>query len=89
MSSLKDILKGHVEELREGNQSIFETRMEVCKKCPLYKETMMGPICNPSKYMNDQGDVSTSPMTGYKKGCGCRLNAKTRLTYATCTHGRC
>jgi hypothetical protein len=27
-------------------------------------------------------------LPGYKKGCGCRLKAKTRLDRATCAHGK-
>jgi hypothetical protein len=88
MGQISDIIKGHVNEALDNNIDLFTQRMEICKKCPLYKETMMGPICNPNLYMNDAGDTVTFPASGYKKGCGCRLNAKTRLQYATCTHKR-
>lgn len=88
MGQISDIIKGHVNEALDNNIDLFTQRMEICKKCPLYKETMMGPICNPKLYMNDTGDTLTFPASGYKKGCGCRLNAKTRLQYATCTHKR-
>ena len=48
----------------------------------------MGPICNPKLYMNENGETSDYQRIGFKRGCGCRLNAKTRLQYAKCTHGR-
>ena len=61
-------------------------RMNICKKCPLYKETPMGPICNPRLYINesDKKSVSDRPRIGYKRGCGCALTRKTRLPYAKC-----
>ena len=30
-------------------------RLEICKVCPLYKETSTGPVCNPSKYISPDG----------------------------------
>lgn len=46
----------------------------------------MGPICNPRLYINENNktDYSDRPKIGYRKGCGCRLSAKTRLAYARC-----
>lgn len=88
MGQITDIIKGHVNEVFDENRTLFENRMEICKQCPLYKGTAMGPICNPKVYMNEDGETSDYQRPGFKKGCGCRLNAKTRLQYATCTHGR-
>lgn len=45
----------------------------------------MGGICNPNLYIHpDTEDVSINPKDGYVKGCGCRLQAKTRLIEAKC-----
>ena len=88
MGQIKDIINGHINEALDSNTDLFTKRMEICKQCPLYKDTVMGPICNPKLYMNIEGEVLTFQSSGYKKGCGCRLNAKTRLQYAKCTHER-
>ena len=45
----------------------------------------MGGICNPHLYIHpDTEDVSVYEKPGYIKGCGCRLQAKTRLIDAKC-----
>jgi hypothetical protein len=31
-------------------------RLEICKKCPLYKETKNGAVCDSKKYMNPEGE---------------------------------
>lgn len=86
--NVRDIIEGHANEIVDINKDIMQVRMSICEKCPLYKMTNFGPICNNRLYMNADGDVSRAPLVGYKKGCGCRLNAKTRLERAVCTHGK-
>ena len=54
------------------------SRMEICKKCPLYKEdSFYGAICNNAKYIkvNEDGTEQSSyfPRAGYTRGCGCNL----------------
>lgn len=42
-------------------------------------------MCNSRLWLNvETGDVSTNARPGYQNGCGCRLNAKTRLVNAHC-----
>lgn len=83
--SVKDILTGHLNELLKKGQDLFEARMSVCKACPLYKVGSLGPICNPSLYLNaETKQVNYIGGPGFTKGCGCRLNAKTRLEDAEC-----
>ena len=33
---------------------LIEKRLEVCKVCPLYKETAFGAVCNNKLYINDK-----------------------------------
>ena len=82
-----DIISGHVDEALGKNEDLSEKRLAVCKECPLYKETPMGPICNPRLYINENNktDYSDRPKIGYRKGCGCALNRKTKLPAAKCT----
>ena len=54
-------------------------RLEICKACPLYKETSNGPVCNPSKYISPDGkEWSYFKKEGWIKGCNCLLKNKTR-----------
>ena len=54
----------------------------------LYKETPVGPICNPKLYINKEGDIATYKKDGYVRGCSCRLSAKTRLNHGKCIIGK-
>lgn len=86
---ITDILEGHTNELLGLNKNISEARLNICKKCPLYKITLAGPLCNNKLWLDvNTGDVSLNNKPGYKQGCGCRLNAKTTLPYASCPVGK-
>lgn len=52
------------------------SRLEICKKCPLYKKGTFGPTCDSDKYMNYEDEISYLPKPGYKRGCGCLLRQK-------------
>ncbi len=80
----KDIAEGHLNELFDKNRDISVQRMQICLKCPLYKSAFGGQ-CNPRLWLNPiNGDVSNIRLDGYYKGCGCRLQAKTRVSSAHC-----
>lgn len=83
-----NIVHGHVNEVLGLGKDISEGRLKICYKCPLYS-TKFGGICNNNLWLNvETGDISLEPKSGYKRGCGCRLNAKTTLTNATCPLGK-
>lgn len=83
-----DIIKGYVNELLDNNKDISEKRMEICRSCPLFKDSF-GGICNPNLFMNPETlEVSEYKRNGFKSGCGCRLKAKTTLKYAHCPLNR-
>lgn len=84
MGSIFDIIDGHVNEMFNANEGLYEERMKICKECPLYKETPVGPICNPKLYINKEGKTSAYKKDGYVRGCSCRLSAKTRLIHGKC-----
>jgi hypothetical protein len=46
MFNVKDILDGHTNEVLGLNKDISKPRLRICKKCQLFKETIVGPICN-------------------------------------------
>jgi hypothetical protein len=82
------IVHGHVNELLGLNKDISKLRMNICYKCPLYS-IKFGGLCNNKLWLNlETGDISTEAKDGYKNGCGCRLNAKTSLSYAQCPIGK-
>ena len=84
------IIDGHVKEALKQNNSLSETRLAICKECPIYTETpVLGPVCNSRKCINIKtGEIRESRGDGFKCGCGCRLRAKTRLDYAKCPVGK-
>ena len=78
------IVKGHVNEVLGLNEDLKEKRMQICLKCPLYKDTL-GGICNSSLWLNPKtNEISTEQENDYYRGCGCRLQAKTTLATASC-----
>ena len=78
------IVKGHINEVLGLNKDLSEERLKVCYSCPLYS-TKLGGLCNSRLWLNpNTGDISTMKKEGYKRGCGCRLFAKTKLPEASC-----
>lgn len=79
------IAAGHFNEITNAENELFAKRIVICKECPLYSETSLGPVCstklcwNVSKQQKEDG-----PGRGIICGCGCRLNAKARLKNAKC-----
>lgn len=81
----KAIIEGHTKELMNENTNLRDKRINICKNCPLYIETSVGPKCNPVLFMNLATEITyTSAMPNTIQGCGCRLNAKTRLEDEHC-----
>lgn len=79
------IIKGHLNEVMGNNDSLYEKRIAICKACPLFKQTKTGPVCNPKLYLDPvTNEYSMIEREGYFKGCGCRLNAKTRDEDSKC-----
>ena len=79
-----NIVSGHINEVLGLNEDVSEKRIEICKKCPLYKN-VLGGQCNSRLWLNPEtGEVSNRERDGFFKGCGCRLQAKTRVLRAKC-----
>lgn len=78
------IIKGHVNEALGLNKDLSEERLKICYSCPLYS-AKFGGMCNNRLWLNpDTGDISIDEKYGYKRGCGCRLLAKTKVPEASC-----
>lgn len=83
-----EIIQGHWSELLGQNSNLSEKRLNICYSCPIYS-SRFGGQCNNKLWLNpNTGDVSTVKKDGYKNGCGCRLNAKTRLVNTSCPLGK-
>ena len=80
------ILNGHTNELLGLNKNLYNARIKICKKCPLYKiNSIVGEICNPKLWVNIKtNEISDIKKDGYVNGCGCRLKAKTTIASANC-----
>lgn len=85
---LGNIIQGHWNEVMGRNKDMSERRLNICYSCPIYS-TRLGGLCNNKLWLNpNTGDVSTTKKEGYKNGCGCRLQAKTKLPNAVCPLGK-
>lgn len=53
-------------------------KLNICRQCPLWKETINGPVCNSNKWIEPKTNNSSFfPKSGYVKGCACLLERKT------------
>lgn len=81
---IAQIVEGHVKEALNLDQDISETRLNICRKCPLYSYSLSG-TCNSHMWLNPKtNEVSVTAREGFIHGCGCRLQAKTRVLQAHC-----
>lgn len=81
---IRNIIQGHLNEVLNKNEDLHQQRLQICTKCPIYSKKL-GGVCNRKLYLNPvNGDISLDQKDGYYRGCGCRINAKTRLVNATC-----
>jgi len=87
--SMKDIIKGHINEVLNKEGDLATARLSICKDCPLMKMKVYGAVCDSTTYLNPTtNETSYQKKDGFLKGCGCRLEAKTRLPDAKCPVGK-
>ena len=83
-----DIVTGHTKELLNLGENLSKDRLRICYGCPLYSNKL-GGMCNSKLWLNiNTGDVSTTAKPGYERGCGCKLNWKTKAPNAKCPVGK-
>lgn len=84
--NVNQIVEGHIKELKKDNEQLYQKRIAICKKCPLFSNGIMGYVCDSKKCVdiNKQDVVKDLPNKGDICGCGCRLSAKTRSESAKC-----
>lgn len=82
---ITEIIQGHWNELFKREEELSKTRLAICARCPLYKATVVGRVCDPSLYLDPKtNETRTTPAQGYFKGCNCRLEAKSRVPEKHC-----
>jgi len=83
-SQVSDIIEGHYKEITDQENELYNKRIAICKNCPLFTDKF-GGICDSKKYYNSTtNELIDIPKSGFIGGCGCRLQAKTRLKNAKC-----
>lgn len=81
---VKNIIRGHINELLNENEDLSEKRLKICVECPIYSPRY-GGLCNNNLWIDPETEtVSIYERDGYVQGCGCRLKAKTTLPNAKC-----
>ena len=84
MGTIGNIVEGYTNLALGKNGGMSDARMEICRKCPLFKN-VAGGLCNPRLWLNPETDeVKTVKTPGFYKGCGCVLASKTRASAAHC-----
>lgn len=80
-----DVLKNNINDILKKENDLSESRLEICKQCPLFKDSSFGPICNSNKYISPDGtNWDIKYHENWVRGCGCKLRSKTRLKNAHC-----
>lgn len=80
------IVRGHFNEVTQREQKLYEKRIAICYKCPLYTKGKLGDTCDAKKCVDPekQDEIFQYPKPRAICGCGCRLSAKARLEDAKC-----
>jgi hypothetical protein len=81
------IAKGWVNDALKLEQDLHDRRISICKSCPLYSETALGPICDAKKCVDEVGNVTSYPGNGKVCGCNCYIDKKTRVKNSKCVRG--
>jgi hypothetical protein len=88
MRDIPNIVEGHINELLGKHKTLSEIRLAICMKCPICRSTPVGPVCDSTKWINKEDQVSDIQLPGYVRGCGCRNEAKATLEQAHCVIGK-
>lgn len=86
VEQVKQIAEGWTNYAFGREKELSESRMKICKECPLYTvKKGIGAVCDSKKYYNPETrELSDLPKPGFIGGCSCKLEAKTRTLRASC-----
>ena len=86
---LKQIAEGWTSYALNREEELFESRMKICKECPLFGHNALGDVCDSKKCYNPEtGETSSTPGKGFTCGCGCKLAAALRVKAKKCVLNR-
>ena len=77
------IAEGHFKEITKQENELYESRIKICRECPLFSHSTLGDVCDAKKCW-DGNKVVKYPGPDVVCGCGCRLDAKARVRGAKC-----
>ena len=77
------IAEGHFKEITKQENELYESRIKICRECPLFSHSTLGDVCDAKKCW-DGNKVVKYPGPDIICGCGCRLDAKARVRGAKC-----
>lgn len=65
-----------------------EERINICKKCPLYKQQTWGAVCDSNKYISKDGkEWSYFKKKDWVRGCGCLIKVFAKRPHSSCVIG--
>ena len=77
------IAEGHFKEITKQENELYESRIKICRECPLFSRNALGDVCDAKKCW-DGNKLVKYPGPDVVCGCGCRLDAKARVRGAKC-----
>lgn len=85
-NQLTQIAEGFYNNLTNKKEDLYNTRIEICRRCKLIiLDKLWGECCNSNLYLNTETDeTSLHIKPGFRNGCGCVLNSKGRVPEAQC-----
>lgn len=90
LKQVEQIAEGWAKDIVNAEKELYNKRMPICKKCPLFTDDVIfHGKCDAKKYYNPQtGEISTLPSKGFINGCGCVCSKKVRVKSAKCVLDR-
>lgn len=83
VKQVKQIAEGWANDLLKRENELYESRMKICRKCPLYDEE--SDRCDAKKCYNPKtGEIASHPFPGAICGCNCYMSKKTRVPESHC-----
>ena len=77
------IAEGHFKEITKQENELYESRIKICRECPLFSHNTLEDVCDAKKCWDGNKVVKYSG-PDIICGCGCRLDAKARVRGAKC-----
>lgn len=80
------IATGWANDFLGREQELFESRMKICRECPLYNEK--NDRCDASRCINTEtGEMAMGPGKDIVCGCNCYMSKATRVPQKRCVRG--